>query len=316
MSTKLKYTEDQLEAIEMVDAITEFATENGWTAGPQRGCHKTMAFGTLLDGQGRTLQVYYPVDPEGKEQFLFEAKVIKKDVLRGLITGELTPEEVVASGLPPTGAAHRAAHPPVPPTEAAAVPPTGAGAAHSADAVPPTSDSVPPTVPPTEESAEDAAHPDDAVPPIENSFTHDEEMTDAELEELDARWIADEAKRHIADAEDGGDTYSQQETYAAVREQQAAGTRRNWSHTVSHLSNEAILKMVNGSEVTWVNSLSGRRDSAVVSAKSKTNHPPKITPSSWEVDTDDGAEDMRILHFLEVGGGFRSVAVARIVKIA
>ncbi|WNM69889.1 hypothetical protein SEA_APIARY_81 [Rhodococcus phage Apiary] len=305
MTTKLKYTEDQLEAIEMVDAISEFAAENGWTAGPERGCHKTMAFGTLLDGQGRKLQVYYPVDPDGKEQFLFDAKVIKKDVLRGLITGELTAEEVVASGLPPTRAAHSAAHPAVPPTEADAVPPTEPSAAHSDAAVPPTSTDVPPT------DDGDAAHPEPAVPPIV-----DEEDWEA-LDESNDRWIADEAKRHIADAEQrGADTYSQQETYAAVREQQAMGVRRNWSGLVSHLSNEAILKLINGSEVTWVNSLSGRRDTATVSAKSKTNHPPAITPSKWEVDDSDGAEDMRILHFLEVGGGFRSVAVARIVKVA
>ncbi|WNM69982.1 hypothetical protein SEA_GUYFAGIERI_79 [Rhodococcus phage GuyFagieri] len=299
MSTKLKYTEDQLEAIEMVDAITEFALENGWTTGPERGCHKTLAFGTLLDGQGRKLQVYYPVDPEGKEQFLFDAKVIKKETLRGLITGELDPTAPDAAAVPPTSAAHSAAHPPVPPT----VPPTeGASAAHSEDA-------VPPTEPDAAHSDADAAHPEDSVPPI------DEEDWEA-LDEDNDRFIADEAKRHIADAEDGGDTYSQQETYAAVRDQQAMGTRRNWSGLVSHLSNETILKMVNGSEVTWVNSLSGRRDTATVSAKSKTNHPPKITPSNWEVDTDDGAEDMRILHFLEVGGGFRSVAVARIVKVS
>ncbi|WNM67465.1 hypothetical protein SEA_POLYYUKI_81 [Rhodococcus phage Polyyuki] len=313
VTTKLKYTEDQLEAIEMVDAISEFAAENGWTAGPERGCHKTMAFGTLLDSQGRKLQVYYPVDPDGKEQFLFDAKVIKKDVLRGLITGELTAEEVVASGLPPTRSAHSAAHPAVPPTEADAVPPTEPSAAHSDAAVPPTSTDVPPTVPPTPNSMPGAAHTEDEdeVPPIA-----DEEDWEA-LEEPNDRWIADEAKRHIADAEQrGADTYSQQETYAAVREQQAMGTRRNWSGLVSHLSNEAILKLINGSEVTWINSLSGRRDTATVSAKSKTNHPPAITPSKWEVDDSDGAEDMRILHFLEVGGGFRSVAVARIVKVA
>lgn len=156
---------------------------------------------------------------------------------------------------------------------------------------------VPPIVPPTS-----AAHmrDDDAVPPTVPPIEDSHPVADA-------AHLEDIAKEHIREA---GDDHAQQMTYAAVKDQLSS---RLWSPVASELSDDVLLKRVVGKEITWRNSVSGKRDSAVV-AKDPVKHAAKITRSSL-AERPGSTEDLRILHFLEAGGGFRSVAVARIVAI-
>ena len=61
-----------------------------------------------------------------------------------------------------------------------------------------------------------------------------------------------------------------------------------------------------------MNSLSNTLDRATVDGGAE-KHPPHITPVGFNPQSH--GEDLRVLHFLEVNGGFRSVAIARIRKI-
>ena len=143
------------------------------------------------------------------------------------------------------------------------------------------------------------------------SNTTDPEFVDPYGETDD--FVAAESIAHIKDVEkQKSDTYAQQMIYDAVRDQQASGSRRNWSSVASELSNEALVKRVRGKTVHWTNSFTGRTETAKVT-KDGGKHPTKVTPSNFDVEA--AGEDMRLLHFLEEGGGFRSVAVARIVKV-
>lgn len=162
---------------------------------------------------------------------------------------------------------------------------------------------------------------DAIVPPTENELEYSVQRDGAAHMEgfegyaaqLDdeARFVADEARAHIRQVEESGsDAYSQQDVYNAVVEQQAA--HRAWSPVASELTDEVLLKAVRGKEISWKNSFSGRIESAVVS-KDAEKHPPRITPAGW--DAAGTGDDLRILHFLELHGGFRSVAVARITKL-
>lgn len=157
-----------------------------------------------------------------------------------------------------------------------------ASAAHpAAHPVPPTSaahseEAVPPIVPPTD--TQDAAHSEESrVKTVVDK--HREEMR---------------SKSQFADESDPTE---------AVRDI----ISDSWSHVASPLTDAEILKLVAHSEVFWSNRLSNRTDSANVSAS--TNIPPYITG-----EVVDGI-DMRCLHFLEAGAGFRSVSVNRIRRI-
>lgn len=131
--------------------------------------------------------------------------------------------------------------------------------------------------------------------------------------------VASEALQHAAQAkEHGEDVYSQQDLYGAVRQQQVA-PYKNWSPVLSDLTSEGILvklgvnrKSNNRLDIVWMNSLSNTLDRATVDGAAE-KHPPHITPVGFDPQTH--GEDLRILHFLEVNGGFRSVAIARIRKI-
>lgn len=131
--------------------------------------------------------------------------------------------------------------------------------------------------------------------------------------------VAEEALQHAAQAkEHGEDVYSQQDLYGAVRQQQVA-PYKNWSPVLSDLTSEEILvklgvnrKSNNRLDIVWMNSLSNTLDRATVDGAAE-KHPPHITPVGFDPQTH--GEDLRILHFLEVNGGFRSVAIARIRKI-
>lgn len=320
------------EAIEMVDAIAEFATENGWKL-DQRGCHN-WAFGVFLRGEDK-LQTHYAVDPETHDdKFILNGKMIEFDDLRKVIEADAVgspsdtamtgPDETTDDAVPPTSAAHSAAHQPtspvVPPIGEEAVPPTGS-AAHSPAAMPPTRPGS--AAHPWDGAAHDvtadladAAH----LPARDPNLTAhlEAKATSEAYQDLDAderRSLGRELTGHARDAErqstgEGDIVMNQTESQRAIMGQYVAEV--NWSPEVSHLSSKEILRLVNGSEVVWRNRLSGSVEKATVSAKNKTNHPPRITPENFEPEDDD----LRILHFLELGGGFRSVAVATIIQIA
>lgn len=281
---KRVYTEDEREAMELVDAIYDFAADHDWELA-KSGVNRQFAWARLERGDD-SLQVFYAINEDTDDKFIFGSQVIDKDAIRGLVmtrpvtdlpaemaeveakiaSGELTLDEqgdVVPPTVPPTSAAHQDT-----------VPPTDSSAAHHADDSAAHSNSVP---------DEDAAH------------------------------VAKEALAHIADADKKKiDTYNQQNVYGAVMDQQ--NEDRNWSKLCSPMSEAELLKRVLGREITWKNSFSGRFDSATVSTKkSAERHPAHVTPTGF--DPEEHGEDMRILHFLEVGAGFKSVAVARIVSI-
>lgn len=239
--------------------------------------------------------------------------------------------EVVVSHVDTEPATEAPVPPTVPPTTGA-VPPTGteASAAHT-DPVPPT---MPVPVPPTF-TDEDAAHLtslpfDEAwkwlddrcakfgyVSPKEHEFrknmspeTHGKpKLTTPDDDEY---WEAREAQAHHEQA--GGDPANQADTLEAVRAQQAMGVRRNWSPVASPLTDAELLKAVAGNEITWRNRISRSKDHALVcTVKEAGKHQAKITPIDF--DAEAAGEDMRVLHFLEKGAGFRSVAVSQIIEI-
>lgn len=289
---KRVYTEDEREAMELVDAIYDFAADHDWELS-KSGVNRQFAWARLERGD-ESLQVFYAINEDTDDKFIFGSQVIDKDAIRGLVisrpeadlpaemaeveakiaSGELTLDEH-GDVVPPTSAAHQ--------------------------------DVVPPTVPPTDpaEIAYDAAH---GIQHYEDSAAHSNPVPDE-----DAAHVAKEALAHIADADKKKiDTYNQQNVYGAVMDQQ--NEERNWSKICSPMSEAELLKRVLGHEITWKNSFSGRFDSATVSTKkSAERHPAHVTPTGF--DPEEHGEDMRILHFLEVGAGFKSVAVARIVSI-
>lgn len=164
---------------------------------------------------------------------------------------------------------------------------------------------------------DDAAHQDASrmVPPTGRTVVEDFHIVPPADEEA----VASEALQHAAQAkEHGADVYSQQDVYGAVRQQQVA-PYKNWSPVLSDLSSDEILvklgvnrKSNNRLDITWMNSLSNTLDRATVDGGAE-KHPPHITPVGF--DPQAHGEDLRVLHFLEVNGGFRSVAIARIRKI-
>jgi len=215
----------------------------------------------------------------------------------------------------------------VPPMEQAAI-----RAAHMAEDVPPTSAFT---------ELFNAAHPEIAVPPTykpgdppgEYRIDADSELAqqirrqnservlnlppieDADLNADDRLFIAQEAQAHLAQAgAAAGGPASQQDTYAAVEAQQRMGGKRNWSAVASPLSTDELLAKVPGKTIRFRNRLSGRTEEATVcTAKEARNHVPKITPFGFDPEAEP--EDMRILHFLELGAGFRSIAVSQILEI-
>lgn len=164
---------------------------------------------------------------------------------------------------------------------------------------------------------DDAAHQDASrmVPPTGRTVVEDFHI----VPPADEQAVASEALQHAAQAkEHGADVYSQQDLYGAVRQQQVA-PYKNWSPVASDLSSDELLvklgvnrKSNNRLDITWMNSLSNTLDRATVDGGAE-KHPPHITPVGF--DPQAHGEDLRVLHFLEVNGGFRSVAVARIRKI-
>lgn len=318
------------ESLELAGELVEFATQHGWTVvrGPKE--NRKFAFVTLRREWGgeasEELRAFYAIDPDADDDQITHVQpngvqvVLDPDSgdVRDVVTRsristdeELTEHNPGPRGkkraMPPTDAAHTADDTSVPPTSDtdAAHPTNSAAHARAETHVPPES-----TV-----GGESAAHDELDVPPTEETIVEHFGI----VPPADEAEVAQEALRHARDADENGNgTWSQQDTYAAVRHQQV-NPNRNWSAVASPLTTAEILtklgvnrKSNNLVEIVWLNSLSGTLDRAVVNGASEKN-PPHITPSNF--DPDEHGEDLRILHFLEHNGGFRSVAVARIKKI-
>lgn len=343
------------DAKDMATGLTGFAAPYGWkVVGKGVGANKKYAHVKIQrevqTGENsfsvETLQAFYAIDPEVDNDqvthtnFLGDAAILDIEAgdVRAVVTREHTawappsepegPTGTIVSGLisvdgepvPPTSAAHQEEHVHVPPIEAPVPPTSDADAAHldrhgiehndmRTDAAHLT------VVDPNE--IDDAAHQDASrmVPPTGRTIVEDFHIVPPADEEA----VASEALQHAAQAkEHGADVYSQQDVYGAVRQQQVA-PYRNWSPVLSDLSSDEILvklgvnrKSNNRLDITWMNSLSNTLDRATVDGGAE-KHPPHITPVGF--DPQAHGEDLRVLHFLEVNGGFRSVAIARIRKI-
>ena len=109
--------------------------------------------------------------------------------------------------------------------------------------------------------------------------------------------------------EQSSDAFCQNDLSAAA-EDMIVDPNRLWSVVASELSNEELVRQCSGSVVTWLNYKSKKQESASVTPVSRSkNHPAHVTGKIR------GDDDMRVLNFIEEGGGFRSLAVCRIVSI-
>ena len=267
--------QDALDALK--EDVIEPAEKKGWSVhGSKKGVNKKYAYVELAhDLEEFRIQAFLAVDPDSTEdKFLCGSQVITGpqafEVLYnpGLEEGDegfvRAPQSMDKDGegepVPPTSAAHSAAH----------------------------QDSVPPTV-----KSVDAAHSKVAVPPIAaNVKSANKHMRDA----------AQLGKKNGEDV-----PISQSMTQKATREHDSLDTK--WS-PFSELPDEVLLKKVQGKEIVWFNSFANRKEHAHVKpAQYAGNHPARITG-----EVEDG-NDMRLLHFLETGGSFRSVAVFRLQEI-
>ncbi|WGH22087.1 hypothetical protein [Gordonia phage MerCougar] len=304
------FEQAKIDALELANSITNHAAKYGWEATKGPKANRKFAFVTLrrdLDGDwgAEELKAFYAIDPDvdadqvthvaldGTQTVLDTEGGAVREVIENdfhVKPPSLTNYYPVAeqdTPVPPTDAAHSAAHQDVPPTSAAHTDTGDESAAHSA----------------AQETTPEAFG---IVP------------------KADRKELLRDVQGHIGAAEKAkapdqpNPLYSQQETYAAVRQQQT-NPHRNWSSVASPLTSAEILtrlgvnrKTNNHVEITWRNSLSGTIDSTVVDGTT-VKYPPHITPADF--DPEEHGEDLRILHFLQPGGGFRSVAVARITKI-
>lgn len=302
--TPEEFEEAKSDALGLAHAIAEHAEKYGWSIARDPKANKKFAFVTLRRDLGdpgtEELKAFYAIDPDAdSDQVTYVDPNGNQTVLdpesgdvREQIENDFhvfpAPEADDSAAVPPTSAAHQAE--------------ADLSAAHSAAHQAIDEMNAELDVPPTDEQTVVEAF--GIVPPADEAE------------------VAQEALRHKAAAEKAkaGEhaTWSQQDTYAAVRHQQV-NPNRNWSAVASPLTSAEILtklgvnrKSNNLVEIVWLNSLSGTLDRAVVNGAAEKN-PPHITPSNF--DPDEHGEDLRILHFLEHNGGFRSVAVARIKKI-
>jgi len=326
-----EYTEAEIEAMDAAKDLCESFEKRGWTI--TKTSLAAGYAGARIAKEGHAdVQVFLAVDCESHEdRYLYGPHTTTEDALPAI--AEAPDREAVHKILNVKDKPKRkrkAVPPIVPPTSAAhmqddAVPPIEdshpvADAAHPWDD--PNHDVMADLADAAHNSAERAAHPvftasqaeiDGIVPPTEDELEYSVQRDGAAHMRplLDAAHLDDDeqrvAKEHIKQA---GDDYAQGMTYAAVKDQLSS---RLWSPVASELADDVLLKKVVGKEITWRNSVSGKRDSAVV-AKDAVKHAAKITRSSL-AERPGSTEDLRILHFLEQGGGFRSVAVARIVAI-
>lgn len=320
MSAQEDFEQAKNEAIDMAQQLVDFAKTHGWRVQRAPKANKKFAFTTLFRDIGverEELRAFYAIDPDADDdQVTHVAEDGTQTVLdpdsgqvRGVVSRPLTPatpsDDIEKT---PEKSDSKAPVEPVPPTSAAH---TGTDTGSAAHTGPLTGDAAHPETDPNRDHSE--------VPPTGTTVVEDFKI----VPPADEADVVAEAKLHAeaaAKAAVKGEhpVMSQQDTYGAVRHQQV-NPHRNWSAEASVLTSDEILsrlgvnrKTNNTVEVVWLNSLSGTLDRAVV-AGGAAKYPPHITPSNF--DPDEHGEDLRILHFLEVNGGFRSVAVARIRKI-
>lgn len=343
MSAQEDFEQAKNEAIDMAQQLVDFAKTHGWMVQRAPKANKKFAFTTLFRDIGverEELRAFYAIDPDADDdQVTHVAEDGTQTVLdpdsgqvRGVVSRPLTPatasddiektpeksdSKAPVEPVPPTSAAHTGTDT----GSAAHTGPLTGDAAHQYDVDMETQQGIQDDL-----DAYDAAHPEtdpnrdhSEVPPTGTTVVEDFKI----VPPADEADVVAEAKLHAeaaAKAAVKGEhpVMSQQDTYGAVRHQQV-NPHRNWSAEASVLTSDEILsrlgvnrKTNNTVEVVWLNSLSGTLDRAVV-AGGAAKYPPHITPSNF--DPDEHGEDLRILHFLEVNGGFRSVAVARIRKI-
>ena len=329
---KPKMTEDQQDAWDaMQEDVLALGKSNGWAVKSPMGVNKSYAYACLEHAKREErLSVSIPVDPEGNNRFILGSTVLTDKQAVSLLKdpeGWSFPDahsvpKKKSAAVPPTSAAHTASG--VPPTE-------GASAAHQRSDVPPTSTS---DAAHTDElyaahcDFDSAAHSDDAVPPTADRKTcafcgkkfktedaredHQDNCSDeGDDVEID---VDAEYKGHVAAAmpnsPKGWGTYKERDLREAV---EAYAEGELWSSFASKLTDEEILNRVNKREITWVNRLSGAKETAVVvpGDPSRSAYRPHITGTA---DFDE-LDDRRVLHFLESGGGFRSVAIGMLRKI-
>lgn len=334
-----EYTEAEADAIGAANDLARSFEKRDWTTTTPVLAAGYAGVRIVKEGH-EPVQAFFAVDPDThQDRYLYGAFTMSEDMLPAI--AEAPDREAVHKILnvkdkpkrkrkavppivPPTSAAHMQDEA-VPPIDAAHMPPIE-DSHPVADAAHPWDDSnhdvMADLADAAHNSAERAAHPvftashddiDALVPPTEDELEYSVQRDGAAHMRplLDAAHLDDDeqrvAKEHIKQA---GDDYAQGMTYAAVKDQLSS---RLWSPVASELSDDVLIKKVVGKEITWRNSVSGKRDSAVVS-RDAVKHAAKITRSSL-AERPGSTEDLRILHFLEAGGGFRSVAVARIVAI-
>ncbi|AXH49811.1 hypothetical protein KNU02_gp86 [Gordonia phage Pleakley] len=321
--TSSEFEQAKSEALDMAAELVQFATENGWTVVRAPKANKKFAFTTLRREWGgeaqEELRAFYAIDPDSDDDQVThvdddgtqtvldpEGGQVRGVVTRSRITNPSADEELTEYNeqdgtddpVPPTSAAHTAAEA----QSAAHQAEEDLSAAHTA----------------AQETLDELDAELDVPPTGTTVVEHFGIVPPADEAEVARESLLHRDAAEKAAGKDQQAVWSQQDTYGAVRQQQV-NPHRNWSGVASVLTTSEILtklgvnrKTNNNVEVVWMNSLSGTLDRAVVSGGAE-KYPPHITPADF--DPDEYGEDLRILHFLELNGGFRSVAVARIRKI-
>lgn len=332
-----QFDEAKSEALQMATDLVDFAEQHGWEKTREPKANKKFAFVVLTRetneiGDSEQIKAFYAIDADAENDQVIHVQPSGREVIldpeagdvRSVITSNdevYPPKDAGEHAVPPTSAAHIEL--PDEPTAEDIDPDAAHQATEALDAAHRAAQEE------IDELNDElgAAHPgdedevvDDSVPPIGEQTIPEHFGVVPPADEAD---VADEAMHHMSAAQDAAvkgehAVRSQQEIYGAVRHQQV-NPGRNWSAVASPLTNAEILtklganrKTKNVVEVVWLNSLSNTLDRANVSGGAD-RYPPHITPA--EFDPEEHGEDLRILHFLEHGGGFRSVAVARIKRI-
>lgn len=335
-----QFDEAKSEALQMAADLVDFAKQRGWEKTREPKANKKFAFVVLTRetneiGDIEQIKAFYAIDADAENDQVIHVQPSGREVIldpeagdvRSVITSNdevYRPKDAGEQPVPPTGAAHQRTMPPIDEFKARAIEHGAIGAAHQdLDAAHSAAREAI-----DEMNADlDAAHTDDEDEVVDDSVPPIGEQTIPEhfgvVPPADEADVADEAMHHMSAAEEAAvkgehAVRSQQEIYGAVRHQQV-NPGRNWSAVASPLTNAEILtklganrKTKNVVEIVWLNSLSNTLDRANVSGGAD-RYPPHITPADF--DPEEHGEDLRILHFLEHGGGFRSVAVARIKRI-
>lgn len=134
MASKLK--PEQQEAWDALkEEVIDRAHKHGWTTSAKKGVNASFAYVTLThEDEESPLQVFLAVDPDkGEDKFIYGSQIITGRQAREVIdtpgADDEEPDDSDPAAVPPTSAAHSAAHGDA-----------DGSAAHSDDTVPPTTD--------------------------------------------------------------------------------------------------------------------------------------------------------------------------------